>query len=551
MAELITQQTHLPCEDCGSSDALSVNTDGSTKCFSCGKFTPSEKTEIKIKQVANFLPMQGDYMDLNKRKIPESICRKYGYHVNVEGEPCQIADYRDGQGKLLGQKIRYPNKQFQTRGVCKTLFGQHLWGKGKRITITEGEIDAMSLATVFEGKWAVVSIPSGAQSAASAIKHNLEYLNNFDEIILMFDMDEVGIAATNKCASLLPVGKVFVATLPAKDPNELLVNNHRAELINSYWQARPYRPDGIVDGKEMWDLVSAEEVIDSSPYPFLGLNHITRGLRIGEIVCVCAGTGIGKSNFCREIAYSLMKRNEKVGYIALEESIKRLALGIMSLELGKSLHLGDNTDAEELKTAFNATVGSGNFVTYDHWGSIESDNLINRIRYMVTSLHCRWIFLDHVSIVVSGQDGDERKMIDILMTKLRSLVEEINCGMVLVSHLKRPEGRGYEEGRETTLGALRGSAGLGQLSDMVLSLERNQQDEDEKNISTVRVLKNRFSGETGIACKVEYDVETGRLKEKDEDGEVFNNNDESNGSLGTRNIEHTETREASSGPFSL
>ena len=105
-------------------------------------------------------------------------------------------------------------------------------------------------------------------------------------------------------------------------------------------------------------------------------------------------------------------------------------------------------------------------------------------------------------------------MLDILMTKLRSLVEEIGVGMILVSHLKRPEGRGFEEGRETTLGHLRGSAGLGQLSDIVIGLERNQQDEEVKNQTTVRVLKNRFSGETGVACTLEYNKHTGRIHEQ-------------------------------------
>jgi twinkle protein len=180
------------------------------------------------------------------------------------------------------------------------------------------------------------------------------------------------------------------------------------------------------------------------------------------------------------------------------------------------LHLLDELPPEEdLKESYDATVGSGNYVTYDHWGSIESDNLINRIRYMNKALGCKWVFLDHVSIVVSGQDGDERKMIDMLMTKLRSLVEETQVGMLLVSHLKRPEGRGFEEGREISLGHLRGSAGLGQLSDMVIGIERNQQDEDLKNQSTVRILKNRFSGETGLACFLEFDIDTGRLQELD------------------------------------
>jgi twinkle protein len=99
------------------------------------------------------------------------------------------------------------------------------------------------------------------------------------------------------------------------------------------------------------------------------------------------------------------------------------------------------------------------------------------------------------------------------MTRLRSIVEELKIGLILVSHLKRPEGRGHEEGAATSLSQLRGSAGIAQLSDIVLGLERNQQDETQKNFTLVRVLKNRYTGETGLACRLEYNQQTGRLKD--------------------------------------
>lgn len=541
MDTLKTIHTHTNCPDCGSSDALCENEDGSTKCFSCGIFKPN-KTNTTHTQ--NMTIVQGEVQDLVKRNIPQSICQKYGYTVGTHRDKmCQIANYKDSTGKLVGQKLRYSDKSFETVGSVRTLFGMHLYGKGKRITITEGEIDAMSVSTAFSGKWAVVSVPSGAQSAMSAIKHNLEYLNNFDEIVLMFDMDEVGVAASKKCAAVLPVGKAFIANLPAKDPNDLLVNNRSSEIIQSFWDATQYRPDGIVAGEDMWDIVSKTEIVDSSDYPYEGMNKVTRGLRVGEIVCFAAGSGVGKSAVCREIAYHLIKNKEKVGYIALEESIKRSAQGIMGLAINKALHLGAEVEEEELRKAFDATVGSGNFVTYDHWGSIESDNLINRIRYMNKGLGCKWIFLDHVSICVSGQEGDERKMLDILMTKLRSLVEEVGVGMVLVSHLKRPEGRGFEEGRETTLGHLRGSAGLGQLSDIVVGLERNQQDEEAKNLTTVRILKNRFSGETGVACTLEYNKHTGRIHEQN----TYFDNNSTESAVPTYNS--SESAESNDDPF--
>jgi len=48
---------------------------------------------------------------------------------------------------------------------------------------------------------------------------------------------------------------------------------------------------------------------------------------------------------------------------------------------------------------------------------------------------------------------------------------------------------------------------------MVVGLERNQQDKDNANLTTIRILKNRWTGETGIACHLEYSKETGRMTE--------------------------------------
>jgi twinkle protein len=82
-----------------------------------------------------------------------------------------------------------------------------------------------------------------------------------------------------------------------------------------------------------------------------------------------------------------------------------------------------------------------------------------------------------------------------------------------VSHLKRPEGKGHEEGAQTSLAQLRGSAAIGQLSDGVIGCERNQQDKLYSHVTTVRGLKNRYAGETGIATYLSYNKETGRLIE--------------------------------------
>ena len=333
----------------------------------------------------------------------------------------------------------------------------------------------------------------------------------------MFDNDEAGRAAAEKCSLMLSVGKAKIATLPLKDANEMLVAGRGSELVSAQWGAKPFRPDGVVLGEDLWEQVSEVDDSESFPYPWAGMNDKTYGIRKGELVTLTSGTGIGKSSICREIAHHLIINDKKVGYIALEESVARTAKGIMGISLNLPIHIhGTDVSMERLHEAFQATMGKGNCVLYDHFGSMDSDHLLGKIRYMVKALDVEYVFLDHISIMVSGyEDGDERRRIDNIMTKLRSLVEELGIALILVSHLKRPEGKAHEEGAKTSLAQLRGSASLGQLSDLVLGFERDQQAEDEADVTTVRVLKNRYSGETGVNCTLRYSRETGRLKETD------------------------------------
>jgi len=510
---------HTECSKCGSSDANAEYSDGSTYCFSCRAYS---KTDGQIKEKPNIYManlLEGSVLALTKRNIHMETCQKFNYRTGeFNGKPVQIAEYRNKEGIPVAQKLRFPNKDFMILGDASemTLFGQHLFRDGgKMLVITEGEIDCLSVSQAQGNKWPVVSIPTGAQSATKALRKNIDWVEKFEKVVFMFDMDEAGKKASKECASLLSPGKARIASLQMKDPNELLVAGRGPEIIDAIWSAKEFRPDGIVGGNELWDYITKVDLQESVSYPYAGVSAMTHGIRKGELVTICAGSGIGKSQFCREIAHWLLRNNKTIGYIALEESVRRTALGILAIEASKPLHIKpESVTEDELKNLFKGTI-SEKFFTYDHFGSLDSDNLLNRVRYMARGCGCEYIVLDHLSIVVSGMgDGDERRLIDNTMTKLRSLVEELKIGMILVSHLKRPEGRGHEDGATTSLSQLRGSAGIAQLSDIVIGLERDQQAEgNDRNITSIRILKNRFTGETGISCRLEYSKETGRLKE--------------------------------------
>ena len=510
------------CEKCGSSDAKAEYSNGTSYCFSCSTWTGSNggatPTAPKVRTGSLAAYDNMDCVPLEARGINQETATKFGVRVGkLNGKIVQAFPYFRN-GELIAFKAKDRDKNFSIAGEGQKLpfFGQHLWPtRGKKLIVTEGELDALSMSQVQGNKWPVVSVPNGAAAAAKVFRQNLEWLDGWDEVIIMFDMDKPGREAADACAEILRPGQAKIAELPMKDANEMLMAGKTKELMSAMWDAKEYRPDGIVSGKDLWSLVAKEDVTATVDYPFSGMNTKTRGLRQGELVTITSGSGVGKSALVRELAYHIMQQGETVGMIMLEENPRRTALGLMGLYLNKPVHISrEGVTQPELREAYEKVVGTDRLYLYDHFGSTEVENMLNKVRYMSKGLGCKWIFLDHLSILVSGlEGGDERRMIDNAMTMLRTLVEETGIGLILVSHLKRPSGdTGHEEGAATSLSQLRGSHAIAQLSDIVIGLERNQQGE-EPNVTTVRILKNRHTGDTGTCGKIFYDHNTGRLSE--------------------------------------
>jgi twinkle protein len=516
---------HQPCPDCGSSDALAVYNWG-TKCYACGKkkghgFNKTmEKPNLTKVQSKMTNVHDLSYASVLERGLTKATCQDYGIG-SAEGH--YYFPYYDAQESLVAfKKRKQADKQFSIEGDWKNglLFGQQLFTKGgKYVTITEGEFDAAAAYQMLGSQYPVVSVRNGAASAVNDCKANYEWLDSFENIVICFDNDEPGREAASAVAEIFGTkAKVFKGTSGFKDACDYSSQEKGKDFIATWWKAERFTPDGIIDGASLWDVVNAPVEKAEVMYPYMGLNELTYGVRKGELVTITAGSGLGKSQFLREIVFHILNNaTGNIGLMFLEESVKKTAKSIMSLTVNKPLHLPDTEATEdELRRAFDSTIGSGRVFLFDHFGSTAVDNIISRVRYMAKALSCDYIFLDHVSIVVSAQEnGDERKAIDEIMTKLRMIVQETGVALFVVSHLKRNEGKGHEEGAFTSLSQLRGSGSIGQLSDIVLGLERNGQAEDlkERHTTRVRVLKNRFSGITGPACSLYYDRITGRMTE--------------------------------------
>ena len=520
---------HLPCDQCGSSDGNALYSDGHTYCFVCynhepdGEAASGTAVQAPKKTIQEGL-LKGSYQSLPSRGLSERDCRKYDYFTSTfKGQPVQVANYRDSTGEVVAQKVRFKDKKFAILGDKSKmgLYGAHMWSSDKILVICEGEIDTISASKVRNHRWATVGIPNGASSAVKAIKANWDYVNRFETVVLCFDQDDAGRKAALAVAETLPVGKAKIATLPHKDVNDCLVAGEGDAVVSALYQAKEWRPDNIVSASDLRTEVTIEDEQSSVTYPYARLNEITKGLRQGELVTITAGTGIGKTTFVREIAYHLHTQGERLGLIMLEESNKRSLLGLIGLHLDKNVTVDRSVATDdEIEEAFDQLFNDErNIYLYDHFGSSDIDIIIQRITYMVKALGVRWVILDHVSILVSGlATNDERKLIDLALTRLRSeVVQELGIGLIIVSHLRRPEGdKGHEDGAKVRLGQLRGSHSIAQLSDMCVALSVDAEDPDS-DTRIISVLKNRFTGQTSaFAGTVEYHRDTGRLLEEGE-----------------------------------
>ena len=539
----------LPCPECGGSDPVAKNKDGSAHCFSCDKhyhdydkacesggleIKTTSTTVSKIKDHRNKLsvPSNGIFTDLHDRRIAKATAMKYGVKV-VENTGDHIYPYYSGN-QMVATKVRYKShdgitKNFNITGSFSDtgLFGEQLFSKGgKYITLVEGECDAMAGYEMLGSKWAVVSIKRGAAGAVKDVKESLEFLESFDNVVICFDNDKAGKQAAQKIARLFTPSKAKIMTLPEQfnDPNEMLFANKSNDFSQAWWSSKTYTPAGVINVSDYKTKFFTREKKASVPYPYEGLNKKLYGLRQGELVTFTGGTGLGKSSVTRELEHWLIKSTEdNVGIIALEEDPNRTISGILSIEANARLYIEQELEKfseEEIDKYFDILYNGDNenrVWVHAHFGTNSIDDIFSKLRYMIVGCGCKWVVIDHLHMLVSAVfEGDERRAIDSIMTRLRSIVEETGAGIILVSHLRRVEGnKGHENGVQVNLSHLRGSQSIAQLSDCVIALERNQQadDPEEANTTVLRVLKSRYTGDVGLATKLLYNNETGRLEE--------------------------------------
>lgn len=469
---------------------------------------------------------------------------------------------RNKQGEVTGFKTRdwtIPKEQdghFGVIGAVKVsnqMFGQHLLAKGgKKLIIVEGEeevpatrraiLDSLR-GTKYEGRIEpnVVSINCGTANAAENVAHNLDFVQSFSDIVLALDSDQAtpkelakgimkGKEAKEDIAGLLLTDNIYTITHPhgCKDARECLIKGYGVELGKLLaFGLEKYSPEKIISGDDV-DIEALLTPLREGHYikRYPKLMEKLHGLRTGnELITYTAFSGVGKSTLNREIAWELVAAEYTCGFIFLEEPLVKTQQSLICLELGVRLpDFRVNPLAcatrEAIERAKGKVLSNGRTFFLDHFGSLKVDKLMQQIKYLHFICGCEHIFIDHISMVVAGLEGNnERKDIDMLYEELAAFMTNNNVTIHAVCHLKRvedsqPKQKDGEEPkaywRQVKKEMLRGSSGIEQMSSCIIALENEVLPDETRGRVRTKILKDREWGVLGV-CDTMLQLEDGRL----------------------------------------
>lgn len=479
--------------------------------------------------------------DYEARGISQATNERFGVRCEIDettGEPsAYYYAYTDPrEGTVTGYKRRGLPKQFSVVGKLKGLFGQAVCKQNAQfLCLFEGELDVLSAYEMLKslGKnYNVASIPNGASemledgslpAVDATVRREFEWITSHKKIAICFDMDSPGQATARALADYL-VGncEVRLVKLPCKDANAMLQKGMAEEFLKCLFNAELFQPDQIIFG----DTDDMDELLTPLP-PGIQFECIPKtsrkmhGFRLSEMTTLIAPPKCGKTSLLRQMKYELLSEtDESVGGFFLEETAKKTRQSVIAFHCGVALNsfranpkIADRHKIEEARELLLPRLH-----LFSHKNKTISDDLLERkIEYMVKSLGCKTVIVDHSTFVIGTRSAtNERQEIDAMLTRLARSVEDEKYRLIIVAHIKR----GAREQSRTDarqkypywdildMAAGRGSGAYEQLSHNMVGIEKQVLDpesESTRGLVRTRILLNREWGVEGVGDYLTFD----------------------------------------------
>lgn len=544
-----------------------------TKVFS--KMNPTKKIET-VADVEKY-----PFKAFPERGISEETMKRFGVRAGLsekDGKTVEAYYYPsyNKKGKITGYKKQditvdkshdYHWTTVGTVTISNMLFGQNIVEEMNRkrtnLTITEGELDCMSVyeacvasvkGTKYEGiEPPVVSIPMGTKNAVEAVLHNEQFVKSYDAVTIFFDDDHCtpaeakkgivkGHEAREQVANALVGSGISLMTISPsdgfKDASDYMQAGRAADLAKLVqFGKRVFSAEKIVKASD----ISFEDLITKRPEglyvnSFPKLMEKLHGFRTRELVLLTAPSGVGKSTVSSIIANAFIDHGERVGQIYLEETNKETLQRAVASKL-KVNYLRFKNDPlsvasiEDIRKAYDEICTDDKVIMLGHFGSLPITELMAKIKHMHLVEGCKYIILDHLSVVISGSAVEnERKELDMVMTELAAFCAANDVCIIAISHINRTAAEQFKppKGKEdepfwvkVTKEMMRGSAALEQLSFVIIGLEPEIKPDRSRGRVRLTVLKNRPWGYLGACDEFTVDDNTWEVLLQDSEGESF------------------------------
>jgi len=515
---------HQPCPypSCESSDAFSWNTNGYGRCHACERSYPSR--EKPFDWAKEKYPTKENSLNVVEHFTPKRIeAPTDGRYLGMRGitastmEDFKVYTYEDRQEYVYpsgGIKVRrLDEKAFYAKNGFKgdELFGMNLFTAGcsKKVTITEGELDALSVAQMLKSSYInpVVSLPSATPS--KKLWDNChDWLNSFDQIVLSVDGDEAGNAVADKIAKMFPNKVYRVDHSKFKDANDFLKAGAGAEFKAAWWNANKYTPENVLNTTEQFlSLYHDTPEHQYVPTGIQALDDKILGLMQGHFTVIKAQTGIGKTEVMRFLEFNMLQNKIPIAAWHLEETKLRSLLGLVSYQLKDNLTRRDLIDlkgAEQQVIGAITSLTKGELFYQFYLGDGQgADDLIDQIRFFSQAAGCKFVFFEPIQDVVAGSSEESKEqMLADLSIRLSKLAAELNVGIVTIAHTN--------ENGDTKYCKM-----IGQRASVIIDLQRDKDADtlEERNTTYIRVEKNRPCSEVGSAGKMRFNSDTFTLRE--------------------------------------
>jgi|TARA_R110000824_G_scaffold349050_1_gene535903 5S rRNA maturation endonuclease (ribonuclease M5) len=527
------------CTDCGSSNAKQVfNKEDGTQdafCYACDKYDPmgNHTTVTKnYKEYTQTMTMP-DVSKLKSLEIPDRMISKdtveyYGVRLalsEVDGTTITEHYYPDhNNGELIGYEVRdCVSKNFKAIGNRKgsfDLWGQSLAPLARKLFITEGRLDAMSLHQVIidntpakyaQYKPAVVSLTRGVSSAVKDILHNKEFISKYEEVILVLDNDEAGKKATKDILKLLPMAKT--AILSEKDASDMLVKGKSKELYQAaVWNSQVVRQGEVVDVSDFIEKAMEKPQMGLS-FPWPSITKLCFGVRPHTLLVIGAAPKIGKSDFCYQLVHHLVYNEKvKVGIFDLENSPVKTAKKIASKEAKLDFTRPDKVYSDDLlRNTLTSLDGKVRF--YDRSGSRDWEDIRVAIEEMHLLDGINTFIIDPLTALVSRLDSSSANdKLNEICTDMADLVSNYPINIFCFSHVnpKPKSSKSHEQGGKVLSGEFTGSRAMEKWFHYGIGISRDRSEDcpaEEKNMSRFTLLFDREYGQSG-GCDVYFDEDT-------------------------------------------